>query len=397
LWQGNPGERTLASEDEEQRRTAEARVKTGDFIARLMMAYAGFAAFCVFALLSPDRLVFVAKVNLNMPFAGNVSFLAFMVAAPALLIGMRFYLEVYVQHWRQLDADLVPETEPKTLSPLKHPRLRIFSAVVLYPLLPSILVLFAWKAAAKDVWGEAFLLLTAVCTAAQAYQFVRRRGSRRAATVAAVSGYVFIFVFVGVFYGWELPHRGLNLAREDLNATDLVGEDLRNAVLARANLSNADLTGANLAFANLAGANLAGASLTRANLTGAGLAGADLTSADLTRATLTDASLVGANLAGANLTSAHLTNATLRFAKLPGANLNGADLTGALLLGTNLTNADLMDAALTDAELLGADFTSAKNLTQVELDSACIRKSVEPPTLPEGLDPPRKICGPRKR
>ncbi len=49
----------MASEDEEQRRTAEARVKTGDFIARLMMAYAGFAAFCVFALLSPDRLVFV--------------------------------------------------------------------------------------------------------------------------------------------------------------------------------------------------------------------------------------------------------------------------------------------------------------------------------------------------
>ena len=193
MWQGNPGERTLASEDGSQprdaiRRIAEARVKTGDFIARLMMAYAGFAAFCVFALLSPDRLVFVAKVNLNMPFAGNVSFLAFMVVAPALLIGMRFYLEVYVQHWRQLDAELDSETEPKTLSPLKHPWLRRFSDFVLYPLLPAMLVLFVWKGAAKDGWGEAFLVLTAVCVVAQVYLFVRCHWSLRTAGIAKVSG-----------------------------------------------------------------------------------------------------------------------------------------------------------------------------------------------------------------
>ncbi len=60
------------------RRIAEARVKTGDFIARLMMAYAGFAAFCVFTLLSPDGVMVEAKASLNMPFAGTVSFLAFM-------------------------------------------------------------------------------------------------------------------------------------------------------------------------------------------------------------------------------------------------------------------------------------------------------------------------------
>ncbi len=77
MWQGNSGERALASEDGEQQREAmqriaEARVKTGDFIARLMMAYAGFAAFCVFTLLSPDRLMIDTQASLNMPFAGAV-------------------------------------------------------------------------------------------------------------------------------------------------------------------------------------------------------------------------------------------------------------------------------------------------------------------------------------
>ncbi len=286
MWQGNPGKRTLASEDGEQRRIAEARVKTGDFIARLMMAYAGFAAFCVFALLSPDRLVFVAKGNLNMPFAGNVSFLAFMVAAPALLIGMRFYLEVYVQHWRQLDAELDPETEPKTLSPLKHPRLRIFSAVVLYFLLPAILVLFAWKVAAKDVWGEAFLVLTAVCVVAQVYPFVRRHWSRRTAR-DGMTGALFFFVIFGALYEWRLPHRGLNLVREDLKVADLAEEDLRDAVLVGADLTGADLTGAILTHAILTHAILTGADLTDAYLTYARLTGADLSRAVLTGTNVT--------------------------------------------------------------------------------------------------------------
>jgi len=116
----------LASKDGDQQRIAEARVKTGDFIARLMMAYTAFAAFCVFALLSPDRPMIDAQAGLIMPLAGIVSFVAFMLVAPVVLIGMRFYLDVYVDRWRQLDAELDPETEPKTVSPLTHPRLRYF-------------------------------------------------------------------------------------------------------------------------------------------------------------------------------------------------------------------------------------------------------------------------------
>ena len=297
MWQGNPGERALASEDGEQqreamRRIAEARVKTGDFIARLMMAYAGFAAFCVFALLSPDRLMIDAQASLNMPFAGTVSFLAFMVVAPVVLIGLRVYLEVYVQHWRQLDAQLGPKTEPRTLSPLKHPLLRRFFYLEFYFLLTAMLLLFTWKAAAKEDWGVAFLLLTVICTAAQVYRFVRWHWSRLGARIAAVSGSLFVIVSVGVLYvavlfEWGLLHRGLNLVREDLKAAYLVGKDLRLAVLVGANLTGARLVSVDLTDANLTRANLTNATLTFAVLTNADLTFTDLTNADLSFAELT--------------------------------------------------------------------------------------------------------------
>ena len=54
-----------------------------------MMTYAGFAVFCVFALLSPDRLMILPQASLAMPFAGNVSFLAFMIGVVAIMEGLR--------------------------------------------------------------------------------------------------------------------------------------------------------------------------------------------------------------------------------------------------------------------------------------------------------------------
>lgn len=286
------------SVDGEQQQIAEARVKTGDFIARLMMAYTGFAAFCVFALDSPDRLMIDAQANLNMPFAGTVSFLAFMVVAPVVLIGMRVYLEVYVQRWRQLDEELDADSEPKTLSPLKQPLLRCFFYLMFYFLLTAMLVLFMWKARAKEDWGEVFLLLTVVCTVAQVYQFVRRRWSLPAALVVAVPGSLFVFVLLGVDYEWELPHRGLELSRENLEAAYLVGKDLRLAVLVGANLT---------------GARLVSVDLTDADLTRADLTNADLTFADLTNATLTNANLTNADLSFTDLTQDQLDSACISF------------------------------------------------------------------------------------
>lgn len=414
------------------RRIAEARVKTGDFIARLMMAYTGFAAFCVFALLSPDRLMIEAQASLNMPFAGTVSFLAFMVVAPVVLIGMRVYLEVYVQRWRQLDAELDPETEPEAISPLKHPLLRRFSAMVLYFLLTAMLALFTWKAAAKDVWGEVFLLLTVICTAAQVYQFVPRRWSRRAARIAAVSGSLFVFVFVGVLYEWGLPHRGLDLIREDLEGAYLYREKLQGANLAEANLQKADLVAANLQEAHLQGANLQeailiGANLQKANLRRANLQEAnlsfanlqevdfqlatlqkvDLTQADLQKAdlgwaNLQEAVLIGANLQEADLSLANLQKAVLVRANLQAANLNGADLREAILVGAYFHEVDLRGAKFHGSNITRADFNAAIFSNRDVLVTACFSTEPDPQhdkilagppiNLPKGVDPPTKHC-----
>jgi len=43
---------------------------------------------------------------------------------------------------------------------------------------------------------------------------------------------------------------------------------------------------------------------------------------------------------------------------------------------------------------MGAKFANAYNLTQEQLDSACIWKDGTPPTLPEGLKPLQKVCVP---
>jgi uncharacterized protein YjbI with pentapeptide repeats len=187
------------------------------------------------------------------------------------------------------------------------------------------------------------LFLTLVCATAQVYAFIRRPWFSRAAQIAVVSGSLFA---VGLSAG-GIPHRGLELARENLESAYLVGEDLKHAVLVRANL-----TGADLHFASLWDTNLTDTNLTGADLTNAGLQSADLTD----------------------------------------ANLTGADLTGAYPVYADFTRANLTDANLTDADL-----TDASNLTQEQLDSACIRKGGEPPALPEGLKPPQRGCVPRVR
>ena len=94
--------------------------------------------------------------------------------------------------------------------------------------------------------------------------------------------------------------------------------------------------------------------------------------------------LTGADLVFANLTDAYFLDTNLRFANLTRTNLAGANLTGARLTGANLT----------DANLTGADLTGAGNLTQKQLDSACIIEGARPPTLPEGLKPPQNLCMP---
>lgn len=138
-----------------------------------------------------------------------------------------------------------------------------------------------------------------------------------------------------------------------------------------------------LGRAYLRDANLSTNFLREANLSGAELSGANLAYANLFRADLREANLRGANLYGANLHGAILHGADLRDAELSEATLKWADLRGA-----NLAFADLFRVTFAEADLTGANLSEARNLTPEMFALACADPK-DPPTLPEGIGPPR--------
>lgn len=99
---------------------------------------------------------------------------------------------------------------------------------------------------------------------------------------------------------------------------------------------------------------------------------------ELTNGKLANANLAKTNLRCSNLSGANLTDAVLALSCLEGAILRGAVLNRANLRYAVFENADLSEVKLSDANLAYANFTSAKGLTQTQLDSAC----ADPPNAP---------------
>ena len=124
-----------------------------------------------------------------------------------------------------------------------------------------------------------------------------------------------------------------------------------------------------ITLAGVAGAKLRGQDLRYARMRAAFLAKADLRDARLMGAILANADLRDANLLLADLRDAMLLNADLEGAIMLGADLASADLRKANLQRANLRNADLRDAALIAADLGGANLQRA-DLRGAVLDNA---------------------------
>jgi uncharacterized protein YjbI with pentapeptide repeats len=400
---------------------SKARDETATQVTRVGLTFLGTVAFCLLSLLSPDSALLGGSEKINVPFAGPVSFFGFMLLGPAVLIVLRVYLQIYVEHSNRLDrlARSVSAVRAPTLVPLKNSLIRLFSGLIFYLLLPVTIMLFAWKAAAFPAWGSG-LFSVAVAVIATHVMLPYSRLSWRSKGLLSVSTAI---IAGGIILGFGLLRRPFDLDRANLSGHNLVGEDLRAAHLWYANLSGADLSGADVSGANLSNANLNSANLSRAIVVAADLSGAKLGSANLSRAIVVAADLSGANLGSANLSGADLAAADLSGAKLGsanlsraivvaadlsyanlvganlshadlscdaklihcanlvGANLSGADLSVAYLSNAELSNANLSDANLSDANLSGANLSGAKNLTQTQLDKACGNGT----KLPEGL------------
>jgi hypothetical protein len=294
-----------------------------------------------------------------------------MLLGPAVLIVLRVYLQIYVEHserWDRLARSMSIMRAP-TLGPLQHPLIRYFGGLIFYLLLPLTMLLFAWKAAVFPAWGAGLLGVAAAVVASHLMLPLRKFSWPSKALLSTGAAIVVAALIVGV----GPVRRPFALFRANLSGQWLVEEDLR---------------GANLSFANLTGANLLGANLSDAQLSAANLTNTNLVRADVSGAVLDNANLSNAALAYANLINANLINANLTAASLHGANLSGASLliytklTRADLTGANLTGANLLRADMNGADLSNADLSDARDLTQEQLDQACGNADTK---LSEGL------------
>jgi hypothetical protein len=83
-----------------------ARDDTAAQVNRITLTFVGTVAFCVLSLLTPDAALLVGGEKLNVPFAGPVPFFGFMLLGPAVLIVLRVYQQIYVEHQRRLEEPI---------------------------------------------------------------------------------------------------------------------------------------------------------------------------------------------------------------------------------------------------------------------------------------------------
>jgi uncharacterized protein YjbI with pentapeptide repeats len=157
-----------------------------------------------------------------------------------------------------------------------------------------------------------------------------------------------------------------------VNGIWLVGVKLPSAMLVDTHFEGANLSDAHFEQADLDGAHLDGAFID----------GADFGQASLFLATMKGAFISGSQFAGAGLQYADLRGATLLDSDFADVNFGWTDLRGAVLTGSLFNGADFKEAALVGADLAGVDLGNARNLTQNQVDFACVETDT---LLPKGI------------
>src|SRR5262249_47854302 len=186
-----------------------ARDENAAQVTRIGLTFIGTAAFCLLSLLSPDTALLGGSEKINVPLAGPVSFFGFMLLGPAVLIMLRGYLQIYVEHGDRLDrlARWMSAERAPTLIPLQNFWIRLFSALTFYALLPVAMLLFAWKAAVFPSWGAALFAVTAAVVVGHV-MLPFGRFSRRSKGLLIVGAAIVVGVAMLAF---GPPHRPFNL------------------------------------------------------------------------------------------------------------------------------------------------------------------------------------------
>jgi uncharacterized protein YjbI with pentapeptide repeats len=103
---------------------------------------------------------------------------------------------------------------------------------------------------------------------------------------------------------------------------------------------------------------------------------------DLSHADLSFQCVKGGDLTEANFDGVKASYMCMSKANFTKASFRNADLTGANLANSNLSGADLTGATLDITSIKGTDLSTAKGLTQKQIDLACGDSETK---LPQGL------------
>ena len=237
--------------------------ETAAQVTRIGLTFLGTTAFCLLSLLSPDTALLGGSERINVPFAGPVSFFGFMLLGPAVLIVLRIYLQIYVEHSERLErlARSMSIARAPMLVPLQNPLIRYFGALIFYLLLPLTMLLFAWKAAVFPAWGSG-LLGVAVAVVASHLMLPLKKFSWRSKALLSTGAAIVVLAMISnepVRRPFELGRVNLSghwLEGDDFGGANLYGANLSGAILNLANLTGANLFTANLSFVDLSGADL---------------------------------------------------------------------------------------------------------------------------------------------
>src|SRR5262245_48357517 len=225
-----------------------ARDENDAQVTRIGLIFLSAFAWCLPGLLSPDSAILTGTVKIDVQqfIAGPLSFFGFILLGPSVLIVLRFYLQMYVEHGDRLDrlAESVSVVRAPTLVPLRNPVIRFLSVMTLYLLLPVTLLLFAWKAALFPLWGSVLLCIATGVVVSHVMMPFSRFSSWRLKALLSLSAAIISAAIIagGVMLGFGRLQRPFDLYRANLSGQWLRGAALRNADVRDANLIGADLS-----------------------------------------------------------------------------------------------------------------------------------------------------------
>ena len=352
-------------------------------IRRIVYTLLGYSTFCLLALGEQDYSLVAKNSTINIPLANSrISYLAFVMVGPIILICLTFYLHIFLGHLINLESQFNEKTfRFPVIFNLPYIVSKRLSLFIFYILPIFVILTFAIKGSLYPIAGSSLIILTLLFVAFLVWIGIQRSSNRGLTKMNWTLFCITLFAL-----GFQLANplepmmkRGWNLSRADLSGHSLIGFDFANADMRRINFMNADLKSSIFIRANLTGANLKEANLQQANFQEAILERADLTQANLLKANLQNSKLIEANFSQAGLIGASLMEASLEKVNMERANLQWANFERANLTSANLESANFREANFLRARLSNANMQRASlrktNLTGANLANTKLQES----------------------